>query len=326
MTKSALLIEMIELLRKRPGLSMEELSSALRRSQRTIYRWINEVSVDLRIPICCNEGGYYLLEHPSDIGANLTAEELAALRLSLRSSPFIDGSPIKRHAESAWKKIRDIAGREKLRLSQQLAEKHQVHITALRADLQPQILETLENAVNSHRRLRIVYRSQKSRAVKHYTIDPYALTFRRHSWYLLAYSHEHNKVVQFKLARFWSAQEVGVEFEPPREFSADAFYRLSWEAWAGDEAIEVKVRFSSEVALMVSETLRHPTQVMHPQPDGSVIMEVTVSAIEEIAAWILGYGKEAEVLEPARLRNYILEHALGLVDNYTKISGGRLSN
>ncbi len=95
MTKSALLIKMIDLLRNNPGISVDGLASALDRSERTIYRWLNEISEDLKAPLVCENGGYYLGNIQENRKIDLTPQELLALRLSLKSSPFTDGSPIK---------------------------------------------------------------------------------------------------------------------------------------------------------------------------------------------------------------------------------------
>jgi predicted DNA-binding transcriptional regulator YafY len=192
-----------------------------------------------------------------------------------------------------------------------------VAVNAPATDADLRILETIEGAVNSNRRLSVMYRSQKSNAIKAYVIDPYALVFRRHSWYVLAHSQEHGEVVQFKLARFKSATETGESFTPPSGFSVDDHFRLSWEAWGGGEAVRVRVKFSARVAAMIAEAKRHPTQQIDPQPDGSVIFEATVRGIEEIAIWIMGYGRDAVVLEPESLRDHILAHAQGMISQYS---------
>lgn len=310
------MVEMIDLLRSRPGITVAELAEAFDRSERTIYRWLNELSDDLRMPLGCSGGGYYLAESPETRKVNLTPQELLALQLSLRSSPFTAGSPIKEHAELAWRKIRDAAPCERLEMVRKLAAAHAVTVNSPAAAVRSDVIEVLEEAVNSHCRLAIVYRSQKSDQVKEYTFDPYAIVFRRHSWYVVGFCHEHERVIQLKLARFRHATDTGVRFEPPVDFSIDEHFGLSWEVWAGGEPTTVRVRFSPRVARMIVESRRHPTQAVHSQKDGSVVFEVTVSGIEEIAAWIMGYGRDAQVLEPEHLRLYVAEHARAVADMY----------
>ncbi|MGB9620312.1 MAG: helix-turn-helix transcriptional regulator, partial [Armatimonadota bacterium] len=247
---------------------------------------------------------------------SLDPQELMALRLSLTSGPFVEGSPVKRYAESAWRKISEATVWQGAEIAQKMERSHAVNVTAFPADVSEDVVETINRAVGLHHRLRVVYRSQKSRRVGEYTVDPYAVVFRRHSWYVVGYCKEHEKIVQFKLVRFLSAFETGETFSLPADFSVDEFFASSWEAWAGDEPVLVRVRFDPEVAEMISEVKRHPSQVVRPLPDGGIIFEVTVAGIEEIGAWIMGYGKHAVVLEPERLREYVFEHARAMAANH----------
>jgi len=50
--------------------------------------------------------------------------------------------------------------------------------------------------------------------------------------------------------------------------------------------------------------------------DGGLEFEVNVDGISEIAWWILGYGREAVVLEPAELRKLLAQHARAMVKHY----------
>lgn len=321
MTKSALLFEMIDLLRRRPGISVDELSSTLGRTQRTVYRWLNELATDLQTPVYFNSGGYYLSSSEEDAIVDFSPEELLALRLSLKALPFAEGSPVERHALTAWDKIRNAASTSKLRRMAEQSGTHMISVTAPKHRVQPDLIEQLARALNSHYRLLAVYRSQKSNVVKQYILNPYAMAFRRHSWYVLAFSSEHGKVIQLKLARFIKVKVTEEKFEAP-DFSVEDYFRHSWEAWAGDEAVRVRVHFSPDVAEMVAEVKRHDTQVIHRQTDGSVVFEVTVSGIQEIAQWIMTYGKEAMVLEPLSLRDYVLKQAKGVIERYSKVLPG----
>jgi predicted DNA-binding transcriptional regulator YafY len=320
MTKTSLLIEMIKLLRNRPGITVPELANALGRSERTIYRWLSEVYRNLRMQVVCRDGGYYLADDEQIRNVKLTPQELLALRLSLKASPFGEESPIGKWASSAWHKIRDASPWQDLQAMNEVLETHSVQLTAPQAQsgIRPGVVEAIEHAIESRRRVRALYRSQKSAKVKKYTLDPYGVAFRRHSWYVVAFSAEHNKVVQLKLVRFISVSETGETFVPPEGFSVDKFFQSSWECWAGGEPTKVRVRFSPRVAPLISEVRRHPTQVIHDQPDGSIIFEAEVAGIQEIAVWIMGWGKEAVVLEPDALREYVLEQARGMLKAYSR--------
>ena len=56
------------------------------------------------------------------------------------------------------------------------------------------------------------------------------------------------------------------------------------------------------MAKRAAETLWHPSQELEEQADGSLIWRATVSGMREIRIWIMGWGADAEVLEPDSLR------------------------
>jgi predicted DNA-binding transcriptional regulator YafY len=53
------------------------------------------------------------------------------------------------------------------------------------------------------------------------------------------------------------------------------------------------------------ETTWHSTQTVAVDPDGSLVWRATVAGTIEIRLWLLSWGDEVEVLEPAALRDDI---------------------
>ena len=53
---------------------------------------------------------------------------------------------------------------------------------------------------------------------------------------------------------------------------------------------------------MSSDRLWHPSQKFRELPDGRLEVSLRVADTLEVRRWILGYGAEAEVVEPAGLR------------------------
>jgi proteasome accessory factor B len=65
------------------------------------------------------------------------------------------------------------------------------------------------------------------------------------------------------------------------------------------------LRFGAQVAARVAETRWHPSQELEREADGTLLWTATVSGSREIRSWILGWGPDAEVLEPAGLRDEV---------------------
>ena len=149
MAKSSLLIEMIDIMRDQHGICMEELAKKLGRSERTIYRWLREISTDLNMPLTCLDGGYYLFDGQGNGHVNFDPQEMLALWMSLKSAPFTGGSPIGQYAESAWQKIRQAVAWEVIEEAKDLSSTQGVTVNATDGGVSPGIVRMLENRSTS---------------------------------------------------------------------------------------------------------------------------------------------------------------------------------
>ena len=102
-----------------------------------------------------------------------------------------------------------------------------------------------------------------------------------------------------------SAALTPESFEPqPGDAPANDLLR-AWDVITDEEPVQVVIRFSVAVAKRAAETRWHPSQELEPQADGSLIWRGRVAGLREIRIWILGWGADAEVLEPAALRDEV---------------------
>jgi predicted DNA-binding transcriptional regulator YafY len=79
---------------------------------------------------------------------------------------------------------------------------------------------------------------------------------------------------------------------------------------------QVVVRFSPLVAQNVAEVNRHKTQQIEFSKDRSADFHATVLGLNEISWWILGYGDQAESLEPPELRRLIADRVKRMAEKY----------
>lgn len=85
---------------------------------------------------------------------------------------------------------------------------------------------------------------------------------------------------------------------------------------ADQPEVEVVLRFSPEVAARVLETTWHPSQRVTRRADGWLGWRARVSGTLEIRLWILSWGADVEVLEPAALRDDVAATHRKAVDRY----------
>lgn len=140
-------------------------------------------------------------------------------------------------------------------------------------------------------------------------LDPYFLMFQRRTWYAVGYSHWHKEVRTFHLGRVQQPQLTGERFSADDLPTPEQHFRNAWGMIPGEKTFVVRVRFSAKVARNVSDVKWHPTQSFEWAENGSVVMTVTVDGLDEIAWWILGYGSQAEAIEPPELREILFQHA-----------------
>ena len=78
----------------------------------------------------------------------------------------------------------------------------------------------------------------------------------------------------------------------------------------------MKIWFSPDVAGYVKEKIWHESQKIVEQKDGSVIFEAEVAGTDEIRFWVMGWGSNAEVLEPETLRDDIRAEVETMIEAY----------
>ena len=154
------------------------------------------------------------------------------------------------------------------------------------------------------------------------TVHPYAVFYSR-AWYVVGYSALHRETRTFKIARFASVEPSDAKFLENLNFSLESYFGDAWRFIRGPRTQRVVVRFSEKVGTNVAEVRWHKTQQTRVFPDGSAELEFRVAGLTEIIWWILGYGAEAEVLEPQELREMIADHARRVLERFEKKAAKR---
>lgn len=135
-------------------------------------------------------------------------------------------------------------------------------------------------------------------------MDPYSLVFRRHAWYLVGFCQKRDKIRLFRLDRIKKITLLDENFQVKPDFSLSDFFKDSWELYPG-ESVRVKIKFRGMGAKVIESGQHHPSEKITKLKDGFLIYEVKVSGIDEIGRWVLGFGEDAKVLEPKKLKEKI---------------------
>ena len=152
-------------------------------------------------------------------------------------------------------------------------------------------------------------RRRAPRRPRQILLDPYTLLVYKKGLYLVGYSHRHEAIRTFA---FDGIREVdwlrGESFEYPDDYHPSQLIEGAF-GLIGGEPQRVRIRFSPNVARYIERSLWHPSQKIRKLrgEGGAVELTMDVALTVELTSWILGFGKNANVAEPADLRRMIAE-------------------
>lgn len=152
--------------------------------------------------------------------------------------------------------------------------------------------------------------------VEKFDFEPYALLYSVRAWYAVGYHSGRDDLRCLKLARFRSLRPTAREFVVPEGFTLERYFGNAWRLVRGPEDYRVEILFDAAFAPTVTDTRWHATQEVERHADGSATLRFTVSGLDEIVWWVLGYGPHARVLGPDVLRDRVRSLASRTADLY----------
>ena len=316
--RTARLLNILHILHQNPqGLQIDKIAEKCRVTTRTTYRDLNALESEFpgvsiwekRSKRGLNEG-YFL--PPVHFSLTEAMSIFLAARLMLNYAHRYDPN-----IASTFMKLNSIVPpplREQIQKTLDWMEKQPRNERYLR------ILATLAEAWVSQHRVRISYRALAREKATERTIEPYFIepAAPGHSSYVIAYCHHARSLRTFKIERIESTHLTSEPYVIPPDFDANAFLGSSWGIVVEGEVKKIRLRFGPGIARIMEETIWHPSQVLEPRSDSSVIMTLRVTDTVELCSWILGWGEKVEVLEPEELRQEIIETAKAMLEVYEK--------
>lgn len=313
------LLEVIGLLQAGTGYNAEALARACNVSRRTIFRDLDTLRQS-GVPLSYDErreryqisSAFYLPP------TTFTPEEALSLIILCHELGDRSGLPFFGPARTAAVKLENALPAKLRQEVRNLADAVQIQPPPSNplAEHRP-IYEQLLEAIGRRRSVRIRYQSLTEWRKIRTRLNPYRLFFSRRSWYVVGRSSLHRSTRTFNVGRILELEPLEDGFQIPRGFSIERYLRNAWHMIPErGRDYEVVIRFDKMVAQNVAEVAWHKTQRLERQPDGTLVFRVTVSGLNEISWWILGYGDQAEALKPAKLRKIVAERAARMAERY----------
>ncbi len=289
------MIKILNTLLTRRKITARELARKYEISLRTVYRYIEDLSV-AGIPISVDRGRYggvTLSDSYKLPAAYFTREEYAAAVGALHAwiSQTADANAV-----DALEKLE----------SRQKTDRQELSVTGnvivdggVWGDMGAFSgkMRSVEKALNERENLLIDYISREGEHSKR-VIDPYVLILKRNVWYVYAYCHSKQDFRTFKIGRIKQIYNLGTHFERQEITKADIpldFYYTS------DDMTEVTLEIERSAAADAEEWLG--VDAIEPRGD-KFISEVALPT-EGLAGKILSFGGAIKVVSPQSLADEI---------------------
>ena len=266
----------------------------------------------------------------SDTGLHkitISASELIALSMGRDLMIPLAGTQFWKGIESFWHKVKE-------QLPEGVWDHYERYRRTLRVigvvpktyEKQKGMLQTINRAIQEHRKIDAVYESTGSPA-RQRLLEPYGLIIYQSSIYLVAIeSGQHldlepeERLRHWKLDRFLSTIALDEWFKPHPDIDLDVHLGRSGGIFSGDKPSIYKIRLSAKAVRWVQEEPWHAEQHFDMQPDGTGILSLPAFHPLEVIPQILRLGSAAELLEPTSARQILAQQIAEMSQIYESIS------
>jgi predicted DNA-binding transcriptional regulator YafY len=168
-------------------------------------------------------------------------------------------------------------------------------------------LKTIQFALLEGRQVTGLYESPYEPEPVRLRLHPYRLCLIKNAWYVIGRQDDLTEPRTYRVARFKTLRMLDQPADVPDDFDIKAYFGNAWAVFRGDKTYDVEIWFTPKAAKVVTETVWHHTQKTKFEKDGSVTLSFRVDGLEEITNWVLSWAGSAKVLQPAELRERVVE-------------------
>ncbi|MDB6054561.1 MAG: Helix-turn-helix, type 11 domain protein [Verrucomicrobiales bacterium] len=292
-----------------------EFAAELEVSIKSIHRDVDFMRTRMGLPIefDSKKNGYYYTEEITGVPTlQITEGEFFALLVAEKALQQYRGTSFEKPLLAAFRKMADaLPGSFTLNLAEWDES------ISFRTSAEPitnlPLFDSLAQAVGKRKTLRITYKKPGQRVPETRIIDPYHLANINSEWYLFAYDHLRKDLRTFVPIRIQTLELTGQTFPKPEKFSLEKRLRDSFGVHSAQGEFKVVLRFNEFVADYIREKKWHPSQQLLTLKNGSVELRLTLSSLEEVKRWVMGWGGNVKVISPPRLIQGVRESAEGIL-------------
>ncbi|WP_400194324.1 helix-turn-helix transcriptional regulator [Hymenobacter sp. B81] len=292
----------------RRSVRVQDLAERYAVHARTIYRDLRTLE-EAGVPLLSVPGGGFSLAEGYRLPPVMfTREEVTALITAEKLAEQFTDAPTARFGRAAMDKLRAVLRSADRAYVEDLTPRIAVHHRGHEGGPQPvaadhDTRQTLLNGVSNRQVVRLDYRAGAGAVASARAVEPIGLYFDLH-WQLVAYCRLRQALRTFRLDRIAGAELLPERFAPRPDTLQT--YREQQRA----PRHRVVLRFSAAGLLLVRDD-KHYYGLVEEQPlaDGGAQLTLLLPALRPLAHWLLYFGAQVTIVEPAELRRTVLELA-----------------
>ena len=171
------------------------------------------------------------------------------------------------------------------------------------------IIDTIYAAVLEHCQIRFQYyeyTQTKEKVLKHdgyrYLLDPYALEWKNDHYYLIGYSHKHQRMAHFRIDRLANVELLESRFLPSEEFDTAAYTNKIVDMFATDSSVHVDLLCSNELMRVMIDDYGEDIPVQ-PFDENHFLTTIEVNPSSTFYGWVFKFMGKIKILSPQKCVN-----------------------
>lgn len=308
--------EMLKMLpSRRPGITARELSERLTEagftvSKRTVERDLQALSAIF--PLECNDlstpfGWYFAKDCHLDLPGLTLSEALTLKLVEQYLTPLLPATmmtTLAPHFQQATRKLDDMAGSNPAARWVDKIRSVPPSQPFLSPSVDEEVLRALQEALLQERQVEVRYRKGGGAGEASYTLHPLALLQRGPVTYLVATAFTYTDVRLYAVHRMLAITPLEAAALRPAGFELDDYIRQGGANFGGAGEIRLRLRVDARLAGTLAEAPLAAGMTVVPEGE-RFLVEAQLPDTWQLRWWLLSQAGQAEVLEPAGLREDI---------------------
>ena len=298
------LFELVYVLIEKKQVTAKEMAKRFGVSTRTIYRWVEALSVS-GIPVYAltgRGGGIAISENYTLDKTVLSEEERLELVSSVKALDSLSGGT---------------TGEKLSRLVPNNTDWLEVDFSPWSPEGQGvrQLFGTLRECILKKRQVEFDYFGGNGKTERR-SVHPWKLVYRGQAWYLLGWCNTRKAERYFKLSRMVNVEQTGRVANVmirEAEHSENSGFKVEQEI----PLIKIKAKVSAGKAFYLLDSFA--CSETKTGSDGSLIVTFTAPDSDWLIGNLLGYGADLKIISPKKIRDAVIKEAIGVTELYKTI-------